>query len=145
MAEQDGFAALAAELERMSDKITSDSVKRKAFEAGAEPIVKRARQTVHLFRRKGQLEGGVGSSYDSRTQTQDIGWDNNAFYGRFYENGYRPTTGNLKRIGKRRKWTNKRPSGKFIQRVHLSAAYNAERENAGMAMIEVLKNELGGS
>ena len=142
MAIDNGFEELAVELERMARQITNKSVKRKVLEAGAKPVVDYARRTMQQYRRTGRLDQGITSAYNEKDETQDIGWGNKGFYGRFYESGYRPIAGNLKRTGGRRKWQNKRPSGKFIKRQHIQPAYATERENVSRAMIEVYKNEV---
>ena len=83
--------------------------------------------------------------YNESTKTQDIGWGNKGFYGRFYEKGYRPVTGAYGKNKKvHKKLLDKKPSGKFIKREHITAAYEAEKSNIAKAMVETYQKELGG-
>jgi len=72
-----------------------------------------------------------------------IGWKREAYYGRFYEHGYRPITGTRKMVGGRLRWKNKRPSGHAtIQRQYIKTTYEAERENVTKRIIGVLQREI---
>jgi len=137
-----GFEKLAADLVRIATKATNQQVRRKVLEEGAKPIVERAQRTMQRYRRTGRLDKSIHSSYNTRDETQDIGWSNRGFYGRFYENGYRPVTGKFVRKMGRRRMVNKRPTGRFIKRPHIRPAYVAERENVARRMIETFKNEM---
>jgi hypothetical protein len=144
MSNSNGLEELAAELERMAIQITDPLVKRRVLEAGAKPIVNRARQTMKRYRSTGTLDKGIISAYNERTERQEIGHNNRAFYGFFYDLGYRPITGNRKRVGNQWRWKNKRPSGRTIQRAHTRPSFAAERENVAQRMIETYRNEIGG-
>jgi len=120
----DGFSDLAIVLENFGRKVMDESVKRRALEAGAEPIVSRAKRVAAQHKRTGTLESGIISAYDEKGSTMDIGWSKDAFYGRILDNGFNHTR------------------GKHIQIEHLKASYEAEKENAMNAMLEVYKKEL---
>ncbi len=137
---ENGFSDFAEELANISGKITDDSIRRKALEAGAKPVVERAKRIISNHKRTGRLENSISAEYNESTQTQDIGWSKEGFYGRFYEKGYKPVKG--KRKGG--KLINKAPSGKFIKAEHIKPAYEAEKDNIANAMIEVYKQEIGG-
>lgn len=140
---ENGFSDFAEELQHISERITDENVQRKALEAGAKPIVERAKRIMSSHRRTGNLIDDISSEYNDSTKTQDIGWGKKGFYGRFYENGYRPVTGKWsKSKSRRRKLINKRPSGKFIKIEHIKPAYEAEKENVAKAMIETYQNEI---
>lgn len=145
---ENGLAEFAEELKQLSDKITDDNVRRKALEAGAKPIVDRAKRIINSHRRTGRLEQSIAHAYNENGKEQEIGWggeDNTTksttgFYGRFLEKGYKPVTG--KRKGG--KLIGKKPSGKFIRIEHIKPAYEAEKETVSNAMLEVYKQEIGG-
>ena len=139
-----GLEDFARDLERIAGKVADKQVLRKVLSAGAKPVVDRAKRTIRQHRRTGTLDQGITTEFDEKTEKQRIGWGRRAFYGRFYESGYRPITGNRKRVGGRWRWKNKRPSGRTIQRAHIRPAYAAERQTVGNKMIETLRNELGG-
>jgi len=144
MAGSNGMEQLAGDLERIASKITDKQVIRRVLTAGAKPIVDRAQRNVRQYRRTRTLDEGITTEYSEATGKQRIGWGRRAFYGRFYESGYRPITGNRKRISGRWRWKNRRPSGLTIQRAHIRPAYAAERENVGRRMTEAYQKELGG-
>jgi len=144
MANSNGFDELAGDLERLATRITDPRVKRKVLEAGARPVADRARQTMRQHRRTGTLDSGIISDYNEKTEKQEIGWNSRAFYGRFYEGGYRPITGNRHRVNGRWRWKNKRSSGRTVQRAHIRPAFVAESENIGRCMIETYRNEIQG-
>jgi len=140
-----GFAELAADLERMASKAMDEGVKKKALKAGATPIVARAKATMRRYKKTGALVEGITDEYNSKSGNQDIGYGKKGFYGKFYETGYRPVTGNWRKSkGGRKKLVNKRPSGKFIRREHIKPAFKAEKERVFKEMIEVLDKEFGG-
>jgi len=145
MANSNGLEELAGDLERIAGKVTDRRVIKKVLEAGAKPIVDRAQRTMKQHRRTGTLDQGIVTAFNERTEKQEIGHNSRAFYGRFYEGGYRPITGNRKRIGGRWRWKNKRPSGRTIQRAHIRPAFSAERNTVARRMIETYQNEIGGS
>ena len=142
---QSGLEELAGDLERIAGRVTDARVIRKVLEAGAKPIVDRASSTMRRYRRTGALDQGINTAFNEHTERQEIGWGSRAFYGRFYEGGYRPITGNRKRVNGRWRWKNKRPSGRTIQRAHIRPAFAAVRDNVARRMIETYQKELGGS
>jgi len=144
MAGNNGMEQLAGDLERIAGRVADKRVIQKVLEAGAKPIVDRAKNTIRQHRRTGALDEGITTEYNEATEKQVIGWGRRAFYGRFYEGGYRPITGNRKRISGRWRWKNRRPSGFTIQRAHIRPAYAAERENIARRMVETYQKELGG-
>lgn len=84
-----GFTELAEELEDIV-KNTDEAHRKKALDAGAEPIVEKARQIVNYSaRRKGLLKKSGITKGDNTGDKIDIGWTNDGFYGRFVEYGTR--------------------------------------------------------
>ncbi len=135
-----GFAELAEELASISNKVTDENIRHKALEAGATPVVDRAKRIISTHRKTGNLENSISSEYNNTTKTQDVGWGKDGFYGRFYEKGYKPVKGKRKNG----KLINKAPSGKLIKAEHIKPAYEAEKENIANAMLDVYKQEIGG-
>jgi len=140
-----GLEELAADLEKIAQRVTDQRTRRRVLEVGASPIVDRSKRAIMQFRRTGALNGSIHQSFNTRTEGQAIGWGNRGFYGRFYEDGYRPITGNRRKVGGRWRWTNRRPSGRTIQRQHIRPAFVAERETVFRRMIAEYQKEVGGA
>jgi len=145
---KNGLIDLAVELEALSGKIVDEGIRRRALEAGAKPIVDRAKQIMSSHRRTGRLNDSIGTAYNESDQTQEIGVGGElnttksatGFYGRFLDRGYHPVTGKRKHG----KLLNKRRSGKFVKIPFLEPALNSERDNIQRAMIEIYQKEVGG-
>lgn len=140
-----GFELLAEDLQKMSERVADERMRRAVLEAGAKPVVDGARQLAARHSRTGRMARSIDTDYDSGQEIQRIGWGDKGFYGRFYEDGYRPITGNRVRVAGRWRWKNRRPSGSTIQRPHIRPAFAANRENVYRAMKEKLRKELGGT
>ena len=154
---QNGFIDLAQELERIADKITDDRTKIKALEAGAKPIVARAKTLASRLRDTGQLIQSIGAQYSERSNTMRVGIGepisttdaSTGFYGRFQDRGWHVTRrGKSSRSNKGAKgrWTKKarlgRRTGRFVRNPFIEPAYEAERERVGNIMFEVYKKEI---
>jgi len=154
---ENGFAELADELQRISERVTDEGVKRRTLEAGAEPIAQRAKSIVRrtMRTRTGNLVESIGHTFDHFiVEGQAIGWgppihtthQATGFYGRFHEYGYRSRPGiRIVRNG-RVTWKNSRknPQGRTVQNPHIRQAVELEGDNAGNEIINTLRKELGG-
>lgn len=120
----DGFSDLAVELKNISDRVVSKETKKKALEAGANPIVERARRIIAQHSRTGRLESGIIAKYDASDDTMGIGWTEDAFYGRILDNGFNHT------------------GGKRVQIEHLKSTYEAEKEKVLNNMLSIYNNAL---
>lgn len=146
----DGFLELSEVLEKISEIALDEDVRQRALEAGAKPIVDRARRIMDSHKRTGTLDRNIGSEYNAVTSTQDIGWGQDGFYGRFLEQGFKPvsgrriTRGSATKAGRTVKLVSKTQTGKFVQVSHIKPAYEAEKQTVGNAMIAVYKKEMEG-
>ena len=133
---------LAAELNRLAQRVNDERVHKKALEAGAAPVVNRARAIMRQYRRTGKLDAGLKAEYvsaavcrRSRRGTQrrqyentgfiEIGYGEYGFYGKFHDRGFKP-----------RGWSVQ------FRRPHIWPAYEAEKAAVAAAMIGVLETEL---
>ena len=147
---QNGFADMAEELAGIGDKITDKRTEIKALEAGAKPIVDRAKTLASRFKKSGRLMQSIGAQYSERSNTMRIGIgepisttnSSTGFYGRFHDKGWRPVR--FQRNGRRghAKKGGKRPTGRFIRNPIFDPAYNAEQERVFENMINVYRKEL---
>ena len=109
----DGFIDLAKELSDIA-KDCSDENRKRALEKGSDIIVKDARVRAPI--NTGLLHReGIAAEVISGDEA-DIGWTNDAFYGRFLETG----------------------TSKMAARPHLRPAYEAKKNQ----VIEVMRKEL---
>ena len=145
---------LGKDFERMAKKAMDKTVHKKVLDAGARPIVERARDTMRRYSRTGTLVRNIGYVYDERLGRTRLGWKGkHSFYGFFWEVGYNPMiTDNRRAAGAGRTLPSlhtRRNSastqwGRRMQRPHLFPARDAERDNALRIMEELLQKELGG-
>jgi len=156
---KDGFETMASELQQLASVVTDEKVRKKAIMAGIEPIVPIAQRIMRPFRRNSRggttLDQSIKCGYHPKgsmlvgkrlqESVGTIGWDGDAYYGRFYEHGYRPITGKRAVMDGRLRWihSSRRPSGHpVIQRQHISRAYQADEENVLKRIIGVLQREI---
>lgn len=147
---QSGFTDFADDLGRIGDKITDKRIQTQALEAGAKPIVDRAKNLASRFKRSGRLVRSIGAQYSERSNTMRIGIgepisttnSSTGFYGRFHDRGWRPV--NFNRSGRRglAKRGTKRPTGQLIRNPFIEPAYEAEKERVYQKMIDVYQKEL---
>ena len=145
-----GFADMAADLEKVSDRIGDKRIKVKALEAGAKPIVARAKSIAGRFRRTGRLMQSIGAGYSDRSDTMRIGIGepisttaaSTGFYGRFHDQGWRPVRFRRKGRRGRAKRSTRQPTGQFIRNPIFDPAYEAEKERVYQKMTEVYRNEI---
>ena len=149
-----GMSELSKDFERMATKAADQNVHKKVLNAGAKPIIDRARSTMRRHSRTGALVRSIGYVYDKKLGRTRLGWKGKkTFYGFFWEVGYRPMiTDNrraaregrvLKSVHFRRNSADTR-WGRRMQRPHLFPARDAERENSLRIMEEILQKEFGG-
>lgn len=149
-----GMADLGRDFERMAGKAIDQKVHKKVLEAGAKPIVARARTTMRRYSRTGTLVKNIGFVYDKKLGRTRLGWKGkNSFYGFFWEVGYNPMItdrnrlrddgGGFASLHARRKDDGTR-RGRRMQRPHLFPARDAELENSHRIMEELLQKEMGG-
>ena len=140
-------------LGRAADKAIDQKVHKKVLEAGARPVVQRAKKAVRRYRRTGAQERSISYKYDSRLGRLRLGWKGKHFYGFFYEVGYSPMRGTIRSKRERNNdgsimsLHNHRKDalrGARIQRPHLFPARDAELENVFRTMEELLHKEMGG-
>ena len=111
--EFDGFAELSQELNEIA-KDCSETKRKQALEKGNDIIVKDARMRAPV--RTGLLSRqGIVSEIINADEV-DIGWTEDAFYGRFLENG----------------------TSKMSARPHLRPAYEAKKNE----VLQIMINEL---
>ena len=147
-----GFYAMAAELAELSEKITDEKTRKKVLEAGAEPVVERAKQIASRFKQSGDLVQSIGAEYSDKTETIRIGIGEpvstvasaTGFYGRFQDQGFQPVGGKRvhgKRRGRLQKRT-KRPKGRRVQNPIFEPAHNIKEEQVQRRMLETYRKEL---
>jgi hypothetical protein len=145
----EGFAVLAEDLKIIGEKITDQRTEKKALEAGAKPIVDRAKSVAGTFRRTGRLIQSIGAQYSEKSNTMRIGIgepisttnSSTGFYGRFHDQGWHPVGGKRDGKGRIKKGT-KRRTGNFIQNPIFEPAYQAENERVYRNMIDVYRKEI---
>ena len=147
---ESGFYDMAEELAQIGEKITDKRTQQKALEAGAKPVVDRARSIAGRFRRTGRLMQSIGAQYSDRSNTMRIGIgepisttnSSTGFYGRFHDRGWRPV--NFQRRGRRghAKRSTKRPVGRIIRNPIFDPAYEAEQKRVFQKMIDAYKKEI---
>ena len=140
-----GMEELGKDFDRMAKKAMDQNVHKKVLNAGAKPIIDRAKSTMRGHSRTGALVRSIGYVYDKKLERTRLGWKGKrTFYGFFWEVGYRPLRGIRDRnvsLHSRRKTAGR---GKQLQRPHLFPARDAERDNALRIMEETLLKEFGG-
>lgn len=140
-----GFDNLAGEIGRISDKFADKRVEKKALEAGAQPIVERAKTIARRFKRTGRLVQSIGAQYSENSNTMRIGIgepisttnSSTGFYGRFHDRGWRPVR--FRRLGRRgkAKRSTKQPTGAVIRNPIFEPAYDVESERVFQKMVDV--------
>ena len=145
-----GFHAMGEDLEFVDGIISDKRIEKKVLEAGARPIVERAKSLANRFRRTGRLVQSIGAQYSERSNTMRIGIGEpisttssaTGFYGRFNDQGWRPV--NFRRKGRRgrAKRSTRRPTGRFIRNPFIEPAYHAESERSYQNMVDVYKKEI---
>ena len=149
-----GMEELGKDFERIAKKAIDQTVHKKVLNAGAKPIIKRARNTMRRYSRTGTLVRNIGYVYDKKLGRTRLGWKGKkSFYGFFWEVGYNPMITDNRRAARegrildslhtRRNSASTR-WGRRMQRPHLFPARDAERENALRIMEELLQKEFGG-
>lgn len=146
---ESGFTDMAEELAILGEKITDKRTEIKALEAGAKPIVDRAKAVASRFRRTGRLVASIGAQYSERSNTMRIGIgepisttnSSTGFYGRFHDQGWRPI--NFQRKGRRGhvKRSTRQPTGRIIRNPIFEPAFAAEERRVFENMIETYRKE----
>ena len=149
-----GMDELSEDFKRMATKAVDQAVHKRVTEAGAKPIIDRAKSTMRRYSRTGALVRSIALIYDKKLGRTRLGWKGKrTFYGFFWEVGYNPmitdrnrlrnSDGSWASVHNRRKSESTR-RGRRMQRPHLFPARDAERDNALRIMEETLLKELGG-
>jgi len=152
-----GFENFADDIAEILKVVTDEGVQAKALEAGAKPIVERAKQLAPRGK-TGRLVRSIGAQYSKRTKTVRIGIgepvsttnSSTGFYGRFQNNGWRPAGGRRVRStsasgGRALDRRSKRTVSYVRGRNYLGSALEAQENNALRIVIDELKNELKGA
>lgn len=146
---ENGFTALAEDLAKISGIAADKRIELKALEAGAKPIVDRAKAVAGRFRRTGRLVASIGAQYSDKSNTMRIGIgepisttnSSTGFYGRFQDRGFRPVGGKRDGRGRLKKST-KRPVGRIVRNPIFEPAYQAEQGRVYDKMIGVYRKEM---
>ena len=150
-----GMEELGKDFDRIAKKAIDQNVHKKVLNAGAKPIIDRARAAMRPYSRTGTLVRNIGYVYDKALGRTRLGWKGKkSFYGFFWEVGYNPMITDNRRAARagrvlpsvhyRRKSASTR-WGRRMQRPHLYPARDAERDNALRIMEETLLKEFGGA
>ena len=110
----DGFSEFEKQMDTWKEAVANPEINKEMLEAMAAPIISESKNRV---RKDSRLAKGIVLQWAKGIPTElKIGWTNDAFYGRFLEEGYH-------HIG----------TQKYIKKPHLRPAYNAKKDEGANA------------